>query len=108
MIVNGTKYQAPCLLIVGKTEDEDLLFGKVVSILIHSQSVLFEVEILESHFSTHYHSHVISELPAVHRTYLIKHTDLAYYHPLGLYYCPHISSQVTIRYAVIRCNIYTI
>ena len=36
VIVNGTKYQAPCVLNIGKTEDEDFLFGKVVSILIHS------------------------------------------------------------------------
>ena len=34
VIVDGTKYQTPCVLIVGKTEEEDLIFGKVLSIFI--------------------------------------------------------------------------
>lgn len=106
MILNGTKYQMPCVLIAGKTEDEDLIFGNVVSIFVHCQSVLFEVEILNSHFCPHHHAHAVSVLPSALQTYLIKHSNLACYHPYGLYYCPHISSDLTLRYTVIRCNIY--
>ena len=107
VIVDGTKYQRPCVLIAGKMEDEDLIFGNVVSIFIHSQSVLFEVEIYNSHFS-HYQSHVISFLPSVQHTYLIKHSDLASYHPYSSYYCPDISSDITVRHTVVRCNIFMI
>lgn len=41
MILNGTKYQIACALIAGKTEDEDLIFGNVFSIFVHSKSVFF-------------------------------------------------------------------
>ena len=106
MILNGTKYQTPCVLIVGKTEDENLIFGSVVSIFVHCQSVLFEVKILNSHLCPHHHAYAMSLSPSALPMYLIKHSDLAYYHPYALYYCPHISSDLTLRYTVIRCNIY--
>ena len=106
MIVNGTKYQTPHVLIIGKSEDEDLVFGNVLNVLIHQQSVLFEVEILNSSFCPHYHAYALCVLPSSSQTYLIKHSDLACYHPFGLYYCPHISSDLTLRYTVIRSNVY--
>ena len=90
VILHGTKYQTPCLLIAGKTEDDYLIFGNVLSILLPCQSVLFEVEILNSHFCPHHHAYAVSVLPSVPQTYLIKHSDLTCYHPYGLYYCPHI------------------
>lgn len=70
--------QMPCVLIAGKTEDEDLVFGNVFSIFVHCKSVLFEVEILESNFCPHYHAHAVS---SAQQTYLIKHTYLVCYHP---------------------------
>ena len=107
MIVNGTKYQTPCVLIVGKSEDQDVVFGNVINVLVFNQSVLFEVEILSSTFSPHYHAYAVSVLPSsASQTYLIKHSDLACYHPYGLYYCPHLSSDLTLRYTVIRSNVY--
>ena len=46
VIMNGTKYQTPCTLIVGKMEDDNLIFGNVINIFIHNQTLLlFEVEI---------------------------------------------------------------
>ena len=72
MILNGTKYHMPFVLIAGKTEDEDLIFGNVVSIFVHCQSVLFEVEILNSHF-------VLTTMPMLYRCYhlLYRHTSLS-------------------------------
>ena len=106
MTQNGTKYKAPCVLIVGKTEDEDLIFGNVTSIFIHNQSLLFfEVEILNSKFCPHYHAYAISMPPSFVQQ-LIKHSDLTCYHPYGLYYCPHLSSEISLRYVVLRSNVY--
>ena len=107
MIVNGTKYQIPCVLIIGKSEDQDLIFGNVVNVLIHQQSALFQVEIMSSTYCPHYHAYALSVLPSPSlETYLIKHSDLVCYHPYSLYYCPHISSDFTLRYIVMRSNIY--
>ena len=84
MTQNGTKYNAPCVLIVGKSEDEDLIFGNVTNIFIHNQSLLFfEVEILNSKFCPHYHAYAISMPPSFVQQ-LIKHSDLTCYHPYGL------------------------
>ena len=74
----GVFEQMPCVLIAGKTEDEDLVFGNVFSIFVHRKSVLFEVKILKSHFCPHYHAHAVS---SAQQTYFIKHTYLVCYHP---------------------------
>ena len=42
MIVNGTKYQIPCALVVGQSdEDEDLPFGHVLGVLVHDCKMPF-------------------------------------------------------------------
>ena len=73
MIVNGTKYQMPCVLIIGKSEDQDIIFGNVVNVLVNQQCALFEVEIMSSTYCPHYHTYALSVSPSpTLGTYLIN------------------------------------
>lgn len=106
--VHGTKYQTPCALVVGQSdEDEDLLFGHVLGVLVHCKEVFFEFELMEVQYCKHYHAYALS-LPSTSTSqkYLIKHTDLPSYHPYGLYHCPNISSNPLLQYTVLRSNVY--
>ena len=106
MKVNGTKYQVPFVLVVGKSEDADLAFGEVHSVLVHGQLVLFEYHLLEAQFYPHYHLYALSLTPLSDRqSYLIKHRDLLNYHPYGLYHNASISADHSLRYTVLRSNI---
>ena len=88
-------------------EDDNLIFGNVMNIFIHNQTLLlFEVEILKSTFCPHYHAYAMSMPSTVQKTHLIKHCDLLCYHPYGLYYCPQISPDISLRYTVLRSNVY--
>lgn len=44
-------------LVVGKSDDEDLLFGNVNCILVHKKQVYFEFELMEMQFCNHYHAY---------------------------------------------------
>lgn len=59
MKVYGTKYQLPCALVDGKTED-DPLFARVNEIIVSGQEVLFGFEKMAAVFSQHYHAYAIS------------------------------------------------
>ena len=106
--INGTKYQTPCAIVVGQSdEDEELLFGHVLGVLVHCNQVLFEFELMEAQYCKHYHAYAPSLPPtSSSHKYLIKHTDLPSYHPYGLYYCHNISSNPSLQYTVLRSNIY--
>ena len=104
---NGIKYQPPCVLIVGKNDDEDLIFANVTDVFICDKTVLFGVEILNSKFCYHYHAFALSIRPSsIQQRFLIKYSDILYHHPFGMYYCPHISSDISLRYIVLRSNVY--
>ena len=103
VIVNGTKYQTPCLLIIGKTEEEDPLFGSVCRVLLSGQELFFEFEQMDAVFYQHYHAYCLT--PS-RKYFLIKHNDLITFHPYGLYHCPHISNTFSSLYTVLRSNTY--
>ena len=105
--VNGTKYQMPFAVVVGKKED-DLVFGKVENIYVDAKTVIFEfIEMLTHCFSSHYHVFVVSVPPVpVRLKYLIKQQNLIDYHPYGLYTSSHISSNPTLEYVVLRSQVY--
>ena len=44
---NGIKYQPHCVLIVGKNEDEDLIFENVTDTFVCDKTVLFGIEIFD-------------------------------------------------------------
>ena len=108
MKVNGTKYQTPCVLVVGQSkEDEELLFGHVLSVLVYCQEVLFEFELMEAQFCKHYHAYALSLPPtSCCEKYLVKQVDLPSFHPYGLYHCHNICSNQSLQYTVLRSNIY--
>ena len=60
--VYGTKYQTPCALVVGKTDD-DPLFESVHKILVSGQEVFFEFEKMDAVFCPHYHAYALSLTP---------------------------------------------
>ena len=107
MKVFGTKYQTPCVLVIGKNEDDDLLFGSVQNVLVYGQEVYFEFEQIEAIFCQHYHAYALS-LPILNSSqhYLIKQKDLVSYHPYGFYHCLNISNMPSLHYTVLRSNIY--
>lgn len=106
--INGTKYQTPCALVVGQSdEDEELLFGHVLSVLVHCKEVLFEFELMIVQYIKHCHAYALSLPPtSSSHKYLIKYKDLLSYHPYGLYHCHNISSNPSLQYTVLRSNIY--
>ena len=103
---NGIKYQPHCVLIVGKNEDEDLIFENVTDTFVSDKTVLFGIEILDSKFCYHYHAFVLSVHPSSTQKFLLKYSDILHHHPFGMYYCPHISSDISLRYVVLRSNVY--
>ena len=107
IIVNGVKYQTPCVLIVDTTISGDLIFGNVANIYFSSQTdmCLFQFKPIQAEFYEHYHAYARSPLTAS-PSYLIKHMDLACYHPYSSYSCNHIPSEETLRLTVIRSNVY--
>ena len=76
--VNGTKYQTPCALVVEKSDDKELLFGKVISILVGAKCVIFEFQLLKSEFCHHYHCYSLSLPPLSTHQYFIRHCDLLF------------------------------
>ena len=107
MTKNGIKYQLPCVLIVGKNADEDLIFANVTDLYIFEKTLLFGMEILKATFCYHYHAFALSMLPSSsQQKFLIKYCDILHHHPYGMYYCPHVSSDISLRYVVLRSNIY--
>lgn len=58
--VSGTKYQLPCALVVGQSDDEELIFGTVLGILVHCREVFFEFELMEGQYCKHYHAYALS------------------------------------------------
>ena len=106
---HGIKYQIPFGLVVDKSEDEeDLIFGDVKNIFVaDSCSVIFEFEELESEYIHHYHAFALLLPPVPSRKrYLIKHSDLLSFQPLGLYHCNSVSDNSLLRFAVPRSNMY--
>lgn len=105
MIVNGTKYQTPFALAIGK-EDDELKFGEVVSTFVDGLSVIFEFIPMVTHQSDHhYHAIPLAYPPHKSTTYLIKYSQLPHYHPLGLYYSMTTLNS-TLLYVVLKSNIY--
>jgi len=105
--VNGTHYQTPCALVVGKSDDEDLLFGNVNCILVHKKQVYFEFELMETQFCNHYHAYALSLPPqSARQQFVIKHKDLLSHHAHGMYHCNNISSNPSVQFCVVRSNIY--
>ena len=102
--VNGTKYQPPCAIVVGKTEEEEPLFGSINKVLVFSQEVYFEFELMEANFCQHYHAYTLS---SSHQHFLVKQNNLINYHPYGLYHCPNIS-RTSLQFLVLRTNIYAV
>lgn len=109
VVVNGTKYQKPCMLIIGTTDSGEPIFGNVKRILIDSNgsdvTCMFEFKLVEVDFYIHYHAYACSCLPSS-TTYLIKHEDLVCYHPYGTYSCNVISTERPSRFVVVRSNVY--
>ena len=104
MRVSGTRYQIPIALVIGK--DEDLLFGRVASIYVDGQDVLFEFLPMVTHeFCYHHHAFALG-LSAHSTKYLIRHCDLLDYHPYGLYHSSTVSSEVGIQFVVLRSSVY--
>ncbi len=104
MKVNGTKYQTPCALVIG-VEDGEQIFGDIINVLVFSRSLFFEFQLLESSFYHHYHAHLLSTPQPRATSYIIKHKDLAHYHPYGMYHCISIDNIVS-QYVVLRSKIY--
>ena len=102
MQINGTKYQTPCVLVVGKSmEDDELQFGHVLAVLVDCEEVLFEFELMKAEYCNHFHAYALSLPPASHRhKYLIKQKDLASFHPYGMYHCPNITNNPSSFYEV--------
>ena len=99
--VNGTKYEVSCVLIVGKTSDEELQFGEVTRILVDITSVYFKFKLLDSNFINHHHCYCLSS-SSDKLLYTIHHSQLLNYHPYGMYYSRTISSDSNRKYAVLR------
>lgn len=99
--VSGTKYQTPCILVIG-SEDNEPIFGDVTNVLVLGQSVFFEFKLLEAQFYHHYHAYSLS-LPSS-GSYIIKHRDLPCYHPYGMYHS--LSNDCISRFTVLRNNVY--
>jgi hypothetical protein len=107
VIVKGTKYQAPCALVIGK-EEEELQFANVVSIFIDEDAVLFEFIPFKGHpFCHHHHAFPLSLPPSSSSCrYLINQSDLLDYHPYGLYHSSTIFTDQTLEFVVLRNNVY--
>ena len=104
--VNGTKYQKPCGLLLGKN-DEDFKFGRVVDIFVNGKEVIFEVEPLSTlDYLLHYHAFCLSPITSTDScTYYVKHSQLLDYHPFGLYYSM-LSTNPSLLYLILRYNVF--
>ena len=108
MRVNGTKYQLPFALVIGRDSEEELKFGKVVTIYVDGQSTIFEfLPMLTYQAYHHYHAYALKSQPLSSRCmYLIKHSDLVEYHPYGLYHSTSVSTDTTLEYVGHKSNVY--
>ena len=108
MKVNGTKYQIPCALVVGKDEADELKFGKVINIYVYENMAFFEfILLLTDQFCHHHHIFVLATPPmSVRSKYLIKQENLLDFHPHGLYTSSHIFANSSLEYVILRSNIY--
>ena len=105
MKVHGTKYQTPCVLVVGEHED-DLQFGHVTNIFVHFKQLFFEFELMHAECYRHYHAYALSlPAPSLRQKYLVEHRHLLTHHPYGLYHCHNISSDLCVQFTVLRNNI---
>ena len=99
--VYGTKYQTPCALVVGKTDD-DPLFERVHKIVFLAKRCSLN---LRKWMQSFVHTTMPMPSPS-HHHFLVKQKDLITYHPYGLYRCPHISTVSSLQYSVLRSNAY--
>lgn len=110
MKIHGIKYQAPCTVIVGKSnevEDEELQFGHVIGVLVSSNKVLFEFELMQVEYIEHLHAYALSLPPtSLRQKYLIEQSNLISYHPYGLYHCHNLCKNYSVQYTVLKSNIY--
>ena len=67
--VNGTKYQVPCAIVIGN--NDELEFGRVVSIYVDDSIVFFEFIPLATHSFCH-NFHVFALVSESECKYLIK------------------------------------
>ena len=101
--VNGTKYQTPCGLIVGKTDQEEPIFGEVRRILVDVKAVYFEFQLLHAVLCPHYHCFILSHDPSRNsKCFIINQSCILDYHPYGIYYSQTVTGDSTSRIAVIR------
>ena len=104
--VHGTKYQTPCALVVGRSQDDELQFGHVTNIFVHCQQVYFEFELMHAEFCKHIHAYALSLPPtSLRQQYLVEHRYLPTYHPYGLYHCQHLNSDLLVQFTVLRNDI---
>ena len=105
--VYGTKYQTPCAVVVGRSdEDDELQFGHVTSVLVYAKQEFFESELMHVQFCEHYHAYALSLPPlSLREKYLIAHRNLPHFHPYGMYHC-RLSSNTSLQYTVLRSNVY--
>lgn len=96
-------YQSPSVLIIGRTDEDDPLFGDLVDILYFDDFIFFYVEVLEYvTFSHHFHAHIVS---TDHNSlkYLILYDNLIDHSPYGLYLPPSFSPIHPYRFIVPKC-----
>lgn len=99
----GTKYQTPCALIVGRSEDDDeVQFGQVQRILVHLKQVFFEFELMKAEYVSHVHAYAVK--PS-RQCFIIEYSHLLDYHPYGMYHCRNLSSDSSVQFTVLRCSI---
>ncbi len=100
MKVSGTKYRMPCVLVIGKTDEDQVLFGEVTRILVDIKSVIFEFKLFRSYFNHHFHCYCLISPETTH--YAIPYSHLIHYHPYGLYYSSSINSEYPQCFSVLR------
>ena len=59
---DGIRYQKEACVILGRNEDELLIFGRIVDVYIIKSRVLLEISVLETiDFNEHFHAFVVCE-----------------------------------------------
>lgn len=99
--INGTKYEQSCVLVIGKTEEDDVLFGEVTRIIVDIKSVYFEFKLYNSFFNRHHHCYCLST-PAQTSSYVIHFSKLIHYHPYGLYFSQSFTNTNQQFFTVLR------
>ena len=100
MKVSGTKYRMPCVLVIGKTDEDEVIFGEVTRILVDIKSVIFEFKLFRSYFNHHFHCYCLISPENTH--YAIPYSQLIHYHPYGFYYSSSINSEHPHCFSVLR------